>query len=546
MAKVSGASAYQQLRPINDGMSQAQQYWGKLKAGQDEAELQRAHQRDLAEGKIRATKDAAAKVAFDERYGITPEDTYLQESEFGNLNDAYSQEMSLHRDNLYTQQEKLKLNPNDEEAKIAFNKSKNSVKNLQELNTSMVKIGEDLLQKELNGKLSGVDKDRWREIKVSHENGKYKVKLDENGESVYMFYNETDDGGYELGNVVNRRELLGGEVYDEIDIEQRATDIATELGREVIDTATGGKIVTYDEWDEAKQGKALDDLLNVYLNNDSIVADVLHQLDPTSMQRTKFDIAQKDKVRDFLTEAVKDKYGREKKIKSGGNSYSWTRNKDEQSATWLFDITNRVYAGEEEAFGSLKNIKQTSQPEGSDTAKTRVSSEVVIVDGNLIVMDNVGNKMLTVRLDGGEASKMQIANFIKGGANPDKVLATYELGRQTTGGKFEVGDKAKSSTMKESPDIDTTKIDDLPTDSDKAKNFLKGEYTDDGFKFSTTDKWFEDNEVVITAESGNKKMFKLTDKEGIKKFLEDNSPTKKTYTKNKKSNNKKKSTPISN
>jgi len=546
MAKVSGASAYQQLRPINDGMSQAQQYWGKLKAGQDEAELQRAHQRDLAEGKIRATKDAAAKVAFDERYGITPEDTYLQESEFGNLNDAYSQEMSLHRDNLYTQQEKLKLNPNDEEAKIAFNKSKNSVKNLQELNTSMVKIGEDLLQKELNGKLSGVDKDRWREIKVSHENGKYKVKLDENGESVYMFYNETDDGGYELGNVVNRRELLGGEVYDEIDIEQRATDIATELGREVIDTATGGKIVTYDEWDEAKQGKALDDLLNVYLNNDSIVADVLHQLDPTSMQRTKFDIAQKDKVRDFLTEAVKDKYGREKKIKSGGNSYSWTRNKDEQSATWLFDITNRVYAGEEEAFGSLKNIKQTSQPEGSDTAKTRVSSEVVIVDGNLIVMDNVGNKMLTVRLDGGEASKMQIANFIKGGANPDKVLATYELGRQTTGGKFEVGDKAKSSTMKESPDIDTSKLDNLPITHDKAKNFLKGEYTDDGFKFRTENKWFEDDEVTITAESRNKKMYKLTDKEGIKKFLEDNSPTKKTYTKNKKSNNKKKSTPISN
>lgn len=82
MAKVSGAAAYQQLRPSQDGLSQGAQYWGGM--GMNLAQQnQRIKQR---EKELERAEKVAAQKAFDEKFAKSNEALKLFDTKVNDLN----------------------------------------------------------------------------------------------------------------------------------------------------------------------------------------------------------------------------------------------------------------------------------------------------------------------------------------------------------------------------------------------------------------------------------------------------------------------------
>lgn len=255
---------------------------------------------------------------FEDRYGINEDDYVLEDTEFRTVNDATTEAVSQYRDRYYDIFNQLKNDPNNLELKKRLGNVTNSVKRMKASHDKIQQIGEDYLAKLEADGLSGVDEDKWREILEATDEGRLKVKLDENDNMQYMFYGK--DG--KLKEVLPYKELISGSLTERVDLDAELDGLVARVGTDTIDVVSGGFIKSMNQFGNDQQ-RFVNDWIDSYLGTDEksletnpVLADLLNQATGgSSKKREDFTEEERQQVKKFLLQQTKDRFNEVIKLK---------------------------------------------------------------------------------------------------------------------------------------------------------------------------------------------------------------------------------------
>lgn len=255
---------------------------------------------------------------FEDRYGINEDDYILDDTEFRTVNDATTEAVSQYRDRYYDIYQQLKEDPNNLELKKRLGNVTNSVKRMRSSHDKIKQIGEDYLAKLEADGISGVDEERWRNILEATDEGNLKIKLDENDNMQYMFY----DRKGELVEVMPYNELIKGSLTDKVDLDAELDGLVGRIGTDSIDVVSGGFIKSMNQFG-ADQQRFVNDWIDSYLGTDDrsleenpVLADLLNQATGgSSKKRDNFTEQDRQRVKQYLIQQTKDRFNEEIKLK---------------------------------------------------------------------------------------------------------------------------------------------------------------------------------------------------------------------------------------
>ena len=540
MAKTSGAAAYQRLTVPNIDYKSAE--FAAISAANRRASQAINEQRAARKAKEKAEKEKA----FEEEYKIDDNKFKIEESEFRTPQDVGMEAMELYRDAIYDTKEQLRQDPNNVELKKKMGRLNNGVDVLKSSYESVLKVEDAIEKKIADGTLSKVDENRWSTFLDSYRNGRVKPVMNDEGAIAYVVY---DEEGNRAETIPFKKLISDTVLYDKVDINKNLSEMATHLGKEVYDKASGGFVNTFDEWG-VKQETQASSLVDTFLNNDAVTADLYQQLiDKDSDQRDNFSQEQKDELKEVLMGRLKRAYDTKKEKKpynrpqpSGG---SLTDSLKMQNANNLYDISMRAANGDKQALDQMVGSRIKVQV--GDKTVEKVIADYAVTNKGIAFIDNQGNEISVVEKDSNKRRQaLKIAMLIQNGQSADDVQTMFEFGEARTGGQFTVGEQASIKTPKEVSALEITNDDvkNIPTNEGEAVDYLRQKFSESGFRFREAIAGF--NAVKITAPNGVSKNFYTDETSEIKQFMEDNFGKKTIFEETTSSSNGKKKTPISN
>lgn len=276
--------------------------------------LERNQERQRLEEERKRQRD----IEFEERYGIDEDLFVMEDTEFRTVNDATTEAVSLYRDRYYDIYKQLKSDPNNVDLKKRLGAVQNSVKRMKASHEKIKAVGEEYLEKLANDQISGVDEDRWRERLEATDEGRVKVRLDENDNMQYLFYNK--DG--RLEDVMAYKELIGDSLYDRVDLDTELDGLVKRVGTDQIDVVQGGFIKSMNQFG-ADQQRFVNQWIDSYLGTDQksldtnpILADILNQATGgSSKKRTGFTEEERQFAKQYLLQQTKDRFNEEIKLR---------------------------------------------------------------------------------------------------------------------------------------------------------------------------------------------------------------------------------------
>lgn len=241
---------------------------------------------------------------FEDRYGIEEDLYVLPDTEFRTVNDATTEALSQYRDRYYDVYKALQRNPNDIELKKRLGNITNSVKRMRASHEKFVELGDQGLQMIAEDRMSGVDEDRWREQVQGYDEGKFAIRLDEQDNMQFLFY----DNNGSLAQVVPYNEFAREGIYSKVDVQEEVNGMLKMIGRDRFDEVTGRFIETVDRWG-ARQDLQARTLVRQQLVSDEVIADLLNQAtNGTSKKRTDFTDREVQLVEDYMVNSIRNAY----------------------------------------------------------------------------------------------------------------------------------------------------------------------------------------------------------------------------------------------
>lgn len=189
---------------------------------------------------------------------------------------------------------------------------------------------------------------------------------------------------------------------------------------------------------------------------------------------------------------------------------SYGEEKGNREASSLYDLSNRVAAGDKVAFDQIEGRLYSITDEKGTKKQVKLSRPVLTNDNSIIIRDVNGNEV--VNLPAGRESALAIANIIRSGDSADRVQSLFEQGERLSGGKSPSlrGEKEEGVTL-------VSALKDLPENEDKAEEWLKNNLPSD-IEVSIPTAIGVDK--IALTKGNDTEEFKTSDTEGIKAWLD--------------------------
>ena len=226
-----------------------------------------------------------------------------------------------------------------------------------------------------------------------------------------------------------------------------------------------------------------------------------------------FDV-DKQKVKDRLYNEIDAAIGRTEKetpyrpSSTKGKSYAQGKSEDEASA--LYNLSNRAAIGDSTAFDQIEGRLYSVTDEKGVKRSVKLNRPVITSDGNILITDVNGNKVLNV--PSGTESALAVANIVRSGDSADIVQSMFEEGERLSQGKTP---SLKGKTEKAVELVSA--LSGLPSDEDKAEIWLTNNLPSD-IEVSIPTNPFADS--ITLTKGQDSESFDTDDIDGIKAWLD--------------------------
>jgi len=189
---------------------------------------------------------------------------------------------------------------------------------------------------------------------------------------------------------------------------------------------------------------------------------------------------------------------------------SYGEEKGNREASSLYDLSNRVAAGDKVAFDQIEGRLYSITDEKGAKKQVKLSRPVLTNDNSIIIRDVNGKDV--VNLPAGRESALAIANVIRSGDSADRVQSLFEQGERLSGGKSPSlrGKKEEGVTL-------VSALDEMPKNESKAVNWIKDKLPGD-IEVAEAD-IFSNTSIRLT-KGNDSKVFETSDTAGIKAWLD--------------------------
>lgn len=404
--KVSGAAALQKLQPINDGTSQALQFWGSQDAN-------RRKDIDSANEREGVRKDQAV-AKWEEYYKVKAEDFASKYTGFKSYDDMNS-DFSLYMTDQYIEKAReardamtrgdLKGKSAAESElmryKLMFKEASKSQSHFEGVYKNFQKAASEGkvsgASKEFESTMQAIVKDKNVAMRMKDGNLVY-VGMDKDGKTFEVPSQDIMDESFSW---FNKQDLNSDKGI--------IKSITNNLGKVSKDVITGYTKTTTQGWDEQLHGNAARASIKAAISSNEAMSDILFQVTKGEVVKRK-DFTEEDykTVEDGLYEMVKAGYDEvEKKDFDSGkysadksNALGWAKLNEQKKQNAINNAKPKEFTSDEQLYGARKyNIQQVKDKGvvsffNSGTFKWQgeelVSKGSYMLDGNIVVKTDSG------------------------------------------------------------------------------------------------------------------------------------------------------------
>ena len=189
---------------------------------------------------------------------------------------------------------------------------------------------------------------------------------------------------------------------------------------------------------------------------------------------------------------------------------TYAQGKSEDEASALYNLSNRAAIGDSTAFDQIEGRLYSVTDEEGVKRSVKLRRPVITSDGNILITDVNGNKVLNVPY--GTESALAVANIVRSGESADIVQSMFEEGERLSQGKT----PSLKGKAEEAVEL-VSALSDLPIDEDSAKTWLESNLPSD-IKVSIPTNPFADS--IKLTKGQDSKSFDTDDINGIKSWLD--------------------------